>query len=131
MTPPAPATNTLIRGLASNVSEATCPACCRGERRRAPLIRHFCAPHVSESPPCLGGEERLWSYADQTLRTPFVGAAVAVTDRRIAALAGRQHGVVAARQLFEVGISRTAINRRAADGLLRRIHRGVYAFGPL
>jgi predicted transcriptional regulator of viral defense system len=56
---------------------------------------------------------------------------VSVIDRRIAALAEAQHGVVAAGQLIEVGFSRTAIKRRVADGLLRRIHRGVYAFGLL
>jgi hypothetical protein len=52
-------------------------------------------------------------------------------DRAVTALARRQHGVVAAHQLRAAGIGRTAVHRRVADGLLRPIHRGVYALGPV
>lgn len=45
----------------------------------------------------------------------------------IAALAARQHGIVARRQLLAAGLSGAAIGRRCADGRLRRLHRGVYA----
>jgi very-short-patch-repair endonuclease len=50
----------------------------------------------------------------------------AQTDREIAALADRQHGVVGTWQL---GLDRRAISRRAAAGRLHRKHRGVYAVG--
>jgi Transcriptional regulator, AbiEi antitoxin/Protein of unknown function (DUF559) len=50
-------------------------------------------------------------------------------DAEIAALAKRQHGVVALRQLRELGLSARAVSHRAARGSLHRIHRGVYAVG--
>src|SRR4051794_3585017 len=49
--------------------------------------------------------------------------------RAIAELAESQHGLVARRQLVELGVSNRAIGRRVADRELRRIHRGVYATG--
>lgn len=51
------------------------------------------------------------------------------TGRRIAALAARQHGVVAHRQLLELGLGERAIARWCAAGLLHPVFRGVYAFG--
>lgn len=45
------------------------------------------------------------------------------------ALAARQHGVVARRQLLELGMSAQAIQHRLARGRLHRIDRGVYAVG--
>jgi len=54
-----------------------------------------------------------------------------VLDTLITRLADRQHGVVARWQLIALGIHPTVIKRRAADGRLRRVHRGVYAVGPL
>lgn len=50
-------------------------------------------------------------------------------ERRIAALALRQHGVVHHRQLIALGLSRGAIQRRVAAGRLHPAHRGVYAVG--
>ena len=50
-------------------------------------------------------------------------------DRRIAALATAQHGVVHRRQLRTLGVSDSAIGRRAASGRLHRVHRSVYAVG--
>src|SRR5690606_11024042 len=44
-------------------------------------------------------------------------------------IAGRQHGVVTAKQLAGLGISRAAISERVRDGRLHRLHRGVYAVG--
>lgn len=44
-------------------------------------------------------------------------------------LARRQHGVVAHRQLTEIGLSRSAIARRLERGYLIVLHRGVYAVG--
>jgi very-short-patch-repair endonuclease len=50
-------------------------------------------------------------------------------DARIAALAARQHGVVARRQLRALGLGEDAIDRRIARGGLHPRHRGVYAVG--
>ena len=50
-------------------------------------------------------------------------------DKFVAQLAARQHGVVAARQLAALGISRNAISARAQAGRLHRVHHGVYAVG--
>ena len=50
-------------------------------------------------------------------------------DRAIAALAERQHGAVATRQLLALGLTRQAIAHRAGDGRLHRVHQGVYAVG--
>jgi very-short-patch-repair endonuclease/predicted transcriptional regulator of viral defense system len=50
-------------------------------------------------------------------------------DAEIAALAGRQHGVVATRQLAALGLPQRAVSHRAAAGRLHRVHRGVYAVG--
>ena len=47
----------------------------------------------------------------------------------IAMLADRQHGVVARRQLLELGMGRRAIARRLESMRLRPVHRGVYAVG--
>lgn len=50
-------------------------------------------------------------------------------DRRLAALADRQHGVVARRQLLATGLGDEAIKRRLQAGRLHSLHRGVYAWG--
>ena len=50
-------------------------------------------------------------------------------DAAIAALANRQHGVVATRQLVALGITQQAVSLRARAGRLHRLHRGVYAVG--
>ncbi len=50
-------------------------------------------------------------------------------DAAIAALAGKQHGVVALFQLVAMGLSPRAVRKRVAAGRLHRIHRGVYAVG--
>ena len=50
-------------------------------------------------------------------------------DRRIAALANGQHGVVAHAQLHAAGLSASAIGRRVDAGRLHRVHVGVYSVG--
>ena len=50
-------------------------------------------------------------------------------DAAIAALAGRQHGLVTRRQLVELGLGRRAIGHRLEQGRLHPVHRGVYAVG--
>ncbi len=52
-------------------------------------------------------------------------------DRAIDELAGRQHGVVARRQLLEAGVASHVIDRRLRAGRLRRVHQGVYQVGPV
>lgn len=47
----------------------------------------------------------------------------------MAGLAGRQHGVVARRQLTELGLSRHGVTRLLERGRLHVVHRGVYAVG--
>lgn len=50
-------------------------------------------------------------------------------DRRLAALARRQHGVVSRTQLVELGLNPGAIDSRLRSGRLHVVHRGVYAVG--
>ena len=50
-------------------------------------------------------------------------------DHAIAALAARQHGVVAFWQLRELGLGATAIDERVEAGRLHRLYRGVFAVG--
>lgn len=50
-------------------------------------------------------------------------------DARMSALAERQHGVVARRQLKAIGLGKDAIQHRIASGRLRPLHHGVYAVG--
>jgi len=47
----------------------------------------------------------------------------------LAGLAGKQHGVVARRQLLPPGFTRHEVQDRLDTGRLHRIHRGVYAVG--
>jgi hypothetical protein len=55
----------------------------------------------------------------------------APSDRAIAALAARQHGIVTTAQLAGAGIGRRAIARRAERGWLIPRFRGVYQVGPV
>jgi hypothetical protein len=48
-------------------------------------------------------------------------------DQAMGDLAGRQHGVVARRQLLALGLSRHGIDGRVERGLLRVVYPGVYA----
>jgi very-short-patch-repair endonuclease len=50
-------------------------------------------------------------------------------DGIIAALAGKQHGVVARWQLLDAGITARQIRLRLTSGRLHEIHRGVYLVG--
>jgi very-short-patch-repair endonuclease len=50
-------------------------------------------------------------------------------DRRIAALAKRQHGVVSRDQLLELGLGRRAIAGRLDRGQLHEVFRGAYVVG--
>ena len=50
-------------------------------------------------------------------------------DRAIAAIARRQHGVIAIRQLAALGLAQRTVSHRVAAGRLHRVHRGVYAVG--
>ncbi len=50
-------------------------------------------------------------------------------DQAVARLAGRQHGHVTRDQLLELGMRRSAIDRRVGATRLVRVHAGVYAVG--
>jgi very-short-patch-repair endonuclease len=50
-------------------------------------------------------------------------------DRAIAEFARRQHGVVARRQLAELGLGKGAITARLRAGRLHQLHAGVYSVG--
>jgi very-short-patch-repair endonuclease len=50
-------------------------------------------------------------------------------DEAVAALAERQHGVIALAQLRALGLTESALRRRCDRGRLHRLHRGVYAVG--
>jgi hypothetical protein len=50
-------------------------------------------------------------------------------DHEIANLAGRQHGIVARWQLYDLGFERGAIEWRINVGRLHQVHKGVYAVG--
>ncbi|HEU4974659.1 MAG TPA: type IV toxin-antitoxin system AbiEi family antitoxin domain-containing protein [Baekduia sp.] len=51
------------------------------------------------------------------------------TDHRVAALAGRQHGVVTRQQLLALDLSPSMVVDRMRAGRLHPVHRGVYAVG--
>lgn len=55
-------------------------------------------------------------------RTPHV-------DATVGALAARQWGVIARRQLLDAGLTHAMVGRRVRSGRLLRLHRGVYAVG--
>lgn len=50
-------------------------------------------------------------------------------DRKVAAVATGQRGVISVDQLVMTGVSKRAASRRAAVGRLHRVHRSVYAVG--
>jgi predicted transcriptional regulator of viral defense system len=51
------------------------------------------------------------------------------TDARIAAVAGRQHGVIASAQLHAAGLTDAGVYKRVRAGRLHPLYRGVYAVG--
>jgi very-short-patch-repair endonuclease/predicted transcriptional regulator of viral defense system len=54
------------------------------------------------------------------------GVGSSEATRRLLALAERQHGVVATRQLRRMGVSWEQVRDRKDSGWLRRVHQGVY-----
>ncbi len=54
---------------------------------------------------------------------------VPTAPRRVAVIAGRQHGAINVHQLLEAGLSRETVARWASKGLLHREFRGVYRVG--
>ena len=63
---------------------------------------------------------------DRGIRTEPQGCSV---DAAISEIAATQFGVLARRQLLELGVGPDAIQRRLAAGRLHTLHRGVYAVG--
>src|SRR5205807_429769 len=60
---------------------------------------------------------------------PRIAALDATPDRKLALLAGCQHGVVARSQLLALGFTRHSVQKRLDASRLHHIHRGVYAVG--
>lgn len=61
--------------------------------------------------------------------THRIGALDRPVDLLLAELAKAQHGVVAIWQLYLLGLTRRAVQRRVERGRLHRVYRGVYAVG--
>lgn len=61
--------------------------------------------------------------------SPAHAAALSHGDAAIAALADRQHGVIAHRQLVDLGYGARAIENRVATARLHPVHKGIYAVG--
>ena len=55
--------------------------------------------------------------------------AKAPVNQALAALAGRQHGLVSLGQVEAAGLGPSGVRARVASGSLHRIHRGVYSVG--
>ncbi len=68
-------------------------------------------------------------FGDASLSVSMHGTRHTGRDAIIAALAGRQHGVVARRQLIAAGLTKRVIDAALAAGRLHLLHRGVYAVG--
>jgi very-short-patch-repair endonuclease len=81
------------------------------------------APHipVAGDPKCSTGE-----LDRQAGGAPLSTAGL---DRAVAALAGRQHGMVARWQLLKLGLTESMIKTRRRHGALHRLHHGVFAYG--
>jgi very-short-patch-repair endonuclease len=82
------------------------------------MVRMENAPHIS-----VAGDPK---HAPRLSGRAEDGVAL---DRRVAALAGRQHGVVARWQLLGLGMTEQMVKSRLKRGALNRIHRGVFATG--
>lgn len=61
--------------------------------------------------------------------TCWTEGATPPVDRAIGALADQQHGAITLSQLRALGLSASAVRSRVTAGRLRRLYRGVYAFG--
>jgi hypothetical protein len=72
---------------------------------------------------------RAWLHIDRIGLKKTIGEGRWGRDLAVAALAARQHGVVSATQLLEIGLTHRMIARRVACGWLHRVHHGVYAVG--
>jgi very-short-patch-repair endonuclease len=72
---------------------------------------------------------REWTIAASIGAKSSTRGEAAGLERRIADLAGRQHGVVSLSQLTALGLSAKAARGRVAAGRLHRIHQAVYVVG--
>jgi predicted transcriptional regulator of viral defense system len=73
--------------------------------------------------------ERGRNHEPVVLGNPVGDKRLRVGHGALAELAARQHGVVATRQLADLGYGRNAVAKAAKAGRLHRVHRGVYAVG--
>jgi hypothetical protein len=61
----------------------------------------------------------------RNISNAYGAKSAAERERGLAALAARQHGVVALWQLLALGFSARAVARRVESGRLHRLYRGV------
>jgi very-short-patch-repair endonuclease len=79
-------------------------------------------PDLARVSTCAGENGRCW-------RLMRVMREKVASDKMVAKIAERQHGVVSARQLYRAGVSKDAVRWRVEAGRLHRLHQGVYAVG--
>jgi very-short-patch-repair endonuclease len=85
------------------------------------------SPDLRTSAPGAGGTTPLWRLVGCMPQFPATHRVQAA----IAAVAGRQHGVITVAQLHRCGLGPSGIRDWLRAGRLHRIHRGVYAVGHL
>jgi very-short-patch-repair endonuclease len=89
----------------------------RPAQMERPDARDVCVPDTGERPN--GPQSPVdWDVCARPSAWP---------DRVVAEIAGRQHGLIARRQLVALGLSRGLIDNMVRRGRLIAIHRGVYA----
>ena len=82
------------------------------------------SPQIAAGAGARGGELRRVSHFRSDMWTRN-----ASPRRAVAEFASREYGVVALRELLDLGLSRTGVKRWEADGGLHRLYPGIYAVG--
>jgi predicted transcriptional regulator of viral defense system len=90
-------------------------------------VRRLLSHHVTHASRFLR-HDRLVSIEGHLTGTYTYGPLDA--QHALAAIASRQNGVFSLAQLEDLGLSASAVRKRAATGRLHRVHRGVYTLTP-